>query len=69
MQQPSLDFLLKKVRSKYELVVAVAKRARMLVDSGKLTKDYSHKVVTVALEELAADKIRIERPAKKGGNQ
>ncbi|CEO89403.1 DNA-directed RNA polymerase subunit omega [Syntrophaceticus schinkii] len=33
MKQPSFDLLLDKVESKYELVVAAAKRARVLTEN------------------------------------
>lgn len=48
-----LDALLEKIPSKYEIVVAVAKRARQLVDGApRLAEtDPSSKPVTIALEE------------------
>ena len=62
MRQPSLDVLMKKVDSKYTLVVAAAKRARMLTEGEtKLVETKSYKSVTVALEEIAGDYIGYER--------
>lgn len=62
MRQPSLDILMKKVDSKYTLVVAAAKRARMLTEGeNKLMETKSYKPVTVALEEIAKDHIVYER--------
>ncbi|MDN5293557.1 MAG: DNA-directed polymerase subunit omega [Eubacteriales bacterium] len=62
MRQPSLDILLKKVDSKYTLVVAAAKRARALTEGEKKLVDTdATKPVTVALEEIAAGKIKYER--------
>ncbi|MFZ5640912.1 MAG: DNA-directed RNA polymerase subunit omega [Bacillota bacterium] len=62
MRQPSLDILMKKVDSKYTLVVAAAKRARMLTEGeNKLVETKSYKPVTVALEEIARDYIGYER--------
>ena len=62
MIKPSLDHLMKKVDSKYTLVVLAAKRARQLMDGSKpLVEMKSSKKVTNALEEIAADQIIFER--------
>ena len=62
MIYPTLKELLEKVDSKYTLVVAVAKRARQLVDGQpKLTKAPSNKPVTVAVNEISEGKIGYER--------
>lgn len=66
MIKPSLDQLIDKVDSKYTLVVAAAKRGRELMSGKPKTVDSkSNKPVTIALEELVAGKLRLERP--KGG--
>ncbi|MGB4503440.1 MAG: DNA-directed RNA polymerase subunit omega [Syntrophaceticus sp.] len=65
MKQPSFDLLLKKVESKYELVVAAAKRARALTENWNSIDDdnlRSQKPVTIALMEIAQDQLLIERP-------
>ena len=67
MIYPTLSSLLEKVDSKYTLVVAVAKRARQLVDGQqKLTRTESNKPVTVAVHEISEGKVTYERikPAK-----
>jgi len=62
-EEQSFDRLLEKVESKYELVVAAAKRARVLTENSNADKDLqSQKPVTVALEEIAREKLLIERP-------
>lgn len=62
MKQPSLDVLMNHVDSKYTLVVAAAKRARELTEgSHKLVETQSYKPVSLALEEIANDKITYER--------
>lgn len=62
MIYPTLSSLLEKVDSKYTLVVAVAKRARQLVDGQpKLTKVESNKPVTIAINEINDEKITYER--------
>ncbi|WP_027627869.1 DNA-directed RNA polymerase subunit omega [Ruminiclostridium cellobioparum] len=62
MIYPSINELMKKVDSRYTLVVETAKRARQLVDgANKLTKVNSDKEVTVAIHEIAEDKITYVR--------
>ena len=54
MKQPSLDLLMKKVDSKYTLVVVVAKRARAIMEEGRhdeLAK--GAKPVSMSLEEVS----------------
>jgi DNA-directed RNA polymerase subunit omega len=62
MIKPSLEELLKQVDSKFSLVTMVSKRARQ-INNGfpKLVKTNSVRSVTVALEEIANDKIRVKR--------
>jgi DNA-directed RNA polymerase subunit omega len=65
MIRPPLESLLEKVDNKYALVIAVAKRARQLKEGHLPMVDIaSTNPVTVALEELAAGKIRIEKGAE-----
>ncbi|AJQ27422.1 DNA-directed RNA polymerase subunit omega [Pelosinus fermentans] len=62
MIYPSLDVLVTKVDSKYTLVVLAAKRAREIMDGATaLVESKSNKQVTIALEEVAQDKISYER--------
>lgn len=62
MIYPSINELMKKVDSRYTLVVETAKRARQLVDgANKLTKVNSDKEVTVAIHEISEDKITYVR--------
>lgn len=62
MIYPTLTSLLEKVDSKYTLVVAVAKRARQLVDGQpRLSKVDSNKPVTIAINEINDGKIVYER--------
>ncbi|RJX41012.1 DNA-directed RNA polymerase subunit omega [Paenibacillus pinisoli] len=62
MLYPSIDEMVKKVDSKYTLVVAASRRARMLRNGEKsdLTTPRSHKYVGVALEEIYGDLIQVE---------
>lgn len=62
MINPSLDSLVKKVDSKYTLVVLAAKRAREIMDGQQpLIECKSNKPVTIALEEVAQGKMTYER--------
>lgn len=62
MLYPSIDELVRKVDSKYTLVVAASKRARSLREGkiSSLDAPKSHKVVGVALEEIYKDLITVE---------
>lgn len=58
MIYPPLKNLLSKVDSRYTLVVASAKRARLLLEgANKMTNCESHKEVTIAINEINEDKI------------
>lgn len=62
MLHPSLDGLLKKVDSKYTLVVAASRRARNIIDGSPPTVEtVSTKPVTIALEEVSQGKLTYER--------
>lgn len=63
MLYPSIDKLLGKVDSKYSLVVAAAKRARLIRDGAKteVRHKVSHKNVGLALEEIYEDHISYEK--------
>ncbi|MDQ7858762.1 MAG: DNA-directed RNA polymerase subunit omega [Armatimonadota bacterium] len=64
MIRPPLEELLEQVDSKYALVLAAAKRARQLKEGGLPLVDVdSTNPVTIALEEIATGRIRIEAPA------
>ncbi|XID95224.1 DNA-directed RNA polymerase subunit omega [Paenibacillaceae bacterium WGS1546] len=73
MLYPSIDELVKKVDSKYTLVVAAAKRARGLREGVlcSLGAPKSHKHVGVALEEINQEAIKVEhlQPGTANGEQ
>jgi DNA-directed RNA polymerase subunit omega len=59
LNRPSLDELVKKADSRYALVVASAKRARILTEKNQQgVVGSSAKPVTQALEEIAAGKVK-----------
>ena len=57
---PPLDNLIKHVDSRYTLVTAAAKRARKILEEEQ-SQEKSIKAVSLALEEIQAGKIKIER--------
>lgn len=68
MLYPSIDEMMAKVDSKYSLVVAASRRARLLRDGMKseLSNAKSHKYVGVALEEIYHDLIQVESDESAG---
>ncbi|MFC4778361.1 DNA-directed RNA polymerase subunit omega [Paenibacillus sp. GCM10023252] len=68
MLYPSIDEMMTKVDSKYSLVVAASRRARMLRngDKSELRNPRARKFVGVALEEIYHDIVVVE--ARETGN-
>ena len=63
MLYPSINDLLKKVDSRYTLVLLVSKRARQIVDgSESLVDSRSSKPVSIAVQEVFEDKVSYTRP-------
>ncbi|SES73753.1 DNA-directed RNA polymerase subunit omega [Anaerobranca gottschalkii] len=61
MIYPSIDELLKKVDSKYSLVVIAAKRARELLADENYSEAKNRKSISVALQEIMDGKILYKR--------
>jgi DNA-directed RNA polymerase subunit omega len=62
MLNPPINKLLEKVDSRYTLVVTAAKRAREIIDGAeKLIEVDSTKPVTIAIHEIAEDKVTYKR--------
>ncbi|SHJ94993.1 DNA-directed RNA polymerase subunit omega [Paramaledivibacter caminithermalis] len=62
MLEPSINELLKKVDSRYSLVIATARRARQIIDgSEKLIDIESNKPVTIATNEIMQGKITYKK--------
>lgn len=62
MSRTTLDELMEKVDSRYTLVVVAAKRARVLTERGSAESNNAFdKPVTMALKEIAENKIRWKR--------
>ena len=62
MLKPPINELLKKVDSRYTLVIAAAKRARKIIDGDdKFIDIESNKPVTIATNEIFEDKISYKK--------
>lgn len=65
MLYPTTDELLKRVDSRYTLVVMVSKRARQLLDGAEpLVAVNGKKVLSVAVQEIANGEITYTRPSE-----
>ncbi|MDR5695906.1 MAG: DNA-directed RNA polymerase subunit omega [Armatimonadota bacterium] len=63
MIDPPLEVLLERIPSKYALVIATTKRAHQINEGSLPLVDVdSTNPVTIALHEIAAGRIRVERP-------
>ena len=63
MIYPSINKLMEKVDSKYTLVIATAKRAREIYQTGiTFTECDSDKPVTVAINEIYENKVSFKNP-------
>lgn len=62
MLEPSIDKLQERIKSKYQLVILSSRRARQLADGEEplIEGPKSHKLVGVALEEIAEGKLTIK---------
>lgn len=61
MVKPTTAELLEKADSKFRLVIATAKRARQIAEGKeKLTNVKEEAPVTIAANEIAEDKVKIE---------
>lgn len=70
MIYPAMSSLLEKVDSRYTLVIATAKRARMLTNGAlKLTDHESTKDVTIAIHEIAEGKVTYHKIQKMANQQ
>lgn len=59
MLKPNIDELMKKVDSRYTLVMVVAKRARQLIETQEqLIETESKKPISIAVEEFYEDKVK-----------
>ncbi|MEC5422748.1 DNA-directed RNA polymerase subunit omega [Virgibacillus sp. C22-A2] len=66
MLEPSIDALQEKINSKYILVTLAARRARQMSETNKvlIENPKSYKYVGMALEEVQADKLFVNKGKK-----
>ena len=63
MLYPAVDDLLKKVESRYTLIMVTSKRARQIIEGSKpLVNTESIKPVSIAIEEIDQDKLEFTTP-------
>ena len=60
MVKPTNTELLQKTDSKFRLVIATAKRARQIEENGEKGVDNKEASVTIAANEIADGKVKIE---------
>ena len=59
--KPNINQLLEKINSRFDLVIAVSRRARQLSNgSSPLTKEKEESMVTIAAHEVAEGKVIVE---------
>lgn len=64
MLNPSFSHVLRKGDSRYTLVMLIAKRARQIVDGTEsLIETDSMKAVSIAIEEIVAEKVDYKNPS------
>ncbi|MBM4349180.1 MAG: DNA-directed RNA polymerase subunit omega [Deltaproteobacteria bacterium] len=65
MARVTVEDCLKKVESRFELVVLAAKRAKMLMKGAKPLVETDNRSVVNALREVAAGKVKLAPPKEK----
>lgn len=66
MARITVEDCLKKVESRFELVILAARRARMLMKGAKPLVESTNRPIVSALREVAAGKVRFIHPEEKG---
>ena len=66
IEKPTITELLTKAENRYELVIMTARRARQIADGAeKLTKVDEESNVTLAANEIAEGKVKIDKKEEK----
>jgi len=65
MARVTVEDCLKKVESRFELVLLAARRAKMLMKGAKPLVETDNKPIVNALREVAAGKVRFIHPGEK----
>jgi DNA-directed RNA polymerase subunit omega len=65
MARITVEDCLKKVESRFGLVILAARRAKMIIKGAKPLVDADNRPIVTALREVAAGKVRFIRPEDK----
>jgi len=64
MARITVEDCLRKVESRFELVMLAARRAKMLMKGAPPLVESDNKHIVVSLREIAAGKVKLVRPGK-----
>lgn len=62
MARITVEDCLKKVESRFELVILAARRAKMIMKGAKPLVDADNRAIVTALREVATGKVKFEHP-------
>ena len=66
MARITVEDCLRKVESRFELVILAARRAKMIMKGAKPLVDADNRPIVTALREVAAGKVQFKHPEDKG---
>jgi DNA-directed RNA polymerase subunit omega len=66
MARITVEDCLRKVESRFELVILAARRAKMIMKGAKPLVESDNRSIVNALREVAAGKVKFEHPENKG---
>ena len=66
MARITVEDCLRKVGSRFELVLLAARRAKMIMKGAKPLVDSDNRSIVTALREVAAGKVKFKHPEDKG---
>lgn len=66
MARITVEDCLRKVESRFELVILAGRRAKMIMKGAKPLVDADNRPIVTALREVAAGKVKFIRPEDKG---
>jgi DNA-directed RNA polymerase subunit omega len=66
MARITVEDCLRKVESRFELVLLAARRAKMIIKGAKPLVEADNRSIVTALREVAAGKVKFKHPEDKG---
>jgi DNA-directed RNA polymerase subunit omega len=66
MARITVEDCLRKVESRFELVILAARRAKMIMKGAKPLVEADNRSIVMALREVAAGKVKFKHPEDKG---